>query len=160
MKIIVLAFLCLCVNDVQAGGFTSQVTGAWRGVGVQDGTENWLIKLDMRTNDARAAYPEFPCTATWVFGLELGRSLSAVEQLTSGQDLCANDSILVIESPSDDQLIVSWTAPNGVQIGFAVLHRDDPALNNRANEAAATNLTRMRRNLGLRGNPAYLPPTS
>ena len=83
-----------------------------------------------------------------------------MELLTYGQNLCANDSLLVIESPADDQLIVSWTDPHGVEIGFAVLHRSDPALNSRTTEEATTNLTRMTRNLGLRGNPACLPATS
>ncbi len=160
MKSIFAIILCLCASLAQAGGFSSQISGAWRGVGVQDGADSWLIKLEVNALDARANYPDFPCGATWDFGLELGRSLSAVEKLTYGEDLCANDSILVIESPTNDQLIVSWTGPSGAEIGFAVLHRDEPALNNRATEHAATNLTRMTRNLGLRGNPACLPATS
>ena len=161
MKTIFVIALCFCASFAQAGsGFANLISGSWRGVGVQDGADNWLILLEVNSLEARAEYPDFPCGATWAYGLELGRSLSAVEHLTHGQKFCANQSHLVIESPTDDQIFVSWTDAQGAEIGFAVLHRNDPALNNRTAEQAATNMTRMTRNLGLRGNPACLPATS
>ena len=161
MKTILIIALCFSASITQAGGaFANMISGSWRGVGVQDGAEDWLILLEVSTLEARAEYPDFPCGATWAYGLELGRSVLAVEHITYGQKLCANESNLVIESPTDDQIYVNWTDAQGVEIGFAVLHRNDPAINNRAAEQAATNMTRMTRNLGLRGNPACLPATS
>ena len=161
MKAFIIAALLMIAGFAQAGGgFANQFSGSWRGVGVQDGADSWVILLEIGALETRAEYPDIPCAAIWKFGLELGHSVSAVEQLTHGESLCADDSLLVIEGPSESQLIVIWSDPSGVEIGFAVLHPNDPAQNDREREQAESTFTRMSRNLGLRGNPACLPATS
>lgn len=160
-RILIAIILSLSASLAQAGGgFGEQHAGVWRGVGLQDGSDSWLIILDVSAGKAKVDYPDFPCGGTWEYGLELGRSLSAFERLEYGQYHCIDNSRIVVESPSDTQLFVSWFDEAGAEMSFAVLHRDDPALNDLAAEHAETSLTRMTRNLGLPGGPGCLPPTS
>ncbi|MBL1437046.1 MAG: hypothetical protein COB08_012730 [Rhodobacteraceae bacterium] len=161
MKAILTAILFVIATSAHAGGgLANQLSGAWRGVGVQDGAESWLILLEVGAMEAQAAYPEIPCGAIWIYGPEFGGSLSAVEQLTYGKNVCIDGSMLKIESPSYSRIIVSWVDQCGIEIGFAVLHRDVSAYNNRSAELAETTLTQMSRPLGLSGRSGCVPLTS
>lgn len=161
MKVFLSLLFCLFGGLAQAGeGFVTTHSGAWRGVGVQDNGASWVVLLEVGGEHAEVDYPDIPCGGTWEYGLVLGQSITVREKLDYGMALCFNLSRVVLESPSETQLIASWYDEIGAEVGFAVLHRDHPSLNNLANEHAETSLTRMTRNLGLRGNPACLPPTS
>lgn len=161
IRFIFAAFLFFSASWAQAGeGFGTQNAGEWRGVGLQDGSEGWVVLLSVTGAFATVEYPDFPCGGRWEYGVELGQSLSAIERLEFGQSLCFDNSHIEVERTSKAQLIVRWEDEYGAEIGFAVLHRNDPTLNNLAHEQAETALTRMSRNLGLRSNSACLPPMS
>lgn len=161
MKKLVLGFtICLLASSALAGdGFSARNAGEWRGVGVQACSESWVVHVKMGPDLVRVDYPALRCGGIWEYGVELGNLLSLTERLEFGQDLCFDNSRVVLEGASNSHLAATWYDKNDAEIGFAVLHRADPALSDFDIEHAETLRIWLSRNPGFAGHPACALPT-
>jgi len=145
----ILVLLVFAVPAYAGDNLSSVFAGDWRGVGIQSDGSDWLIQLSLEPGGAAVDYPEFPCGGRWESAEETSSHFAATEQLEYGQKICIDNSPVRLSRLSASQLLAVWLDENGAEIAIAVLHRNNPDLNDRAGEFSETSLTGMIRNLGL-----------
>jgi hypothetical protein len=92
-------------------GREDPLLGRWRGVGVQDDQQQWLMDVTIRTTDAGSCadveYPDVPCAGTWTcVSRSTDGTLEAVEHISAGT--CIDGGSMSMRVTPEGRLEWSW----------------------------------------------------
>ncbi len=95
--------------------------GFWQGVGVQLGGANWSMQVKLGPEVSLVDYPTLDCSGEWQYIKQTANSLSAIEDITNGEDVCVTGGLVRVELIEDDMLSYTWLDAKGKPAAKAVL---------------------------------------
>lgn len=129
------AILCLILilvsGAVAQGKPKPWLRGVWEGTGYQtdDGGSTWTMKLTVTRGKGRGRvftieYPSLACGGRWKL-LSMNQSRARFrEQLTHGQDKCANNGLVVLERKGAAQSVFLYSNEGSRELtASAILNR-------------------------------------
>ncbi len=120
----VILALSLPASGALAQDVPAALLGRWVGTGTETDGTTWPMELDLRADGASVWYPSFPCAARWLLDRALGgATVTGVESLTAGIDLCADNLALQLRAGDKGGLIVEWYDANAAAVARAELDR-------------------------------------
>lgn len=95
--------------------------GFWQGVGVQLGGENWSMQVKLGPEVSLIEYPTLACSGEWQYIKQTATALSAIEDITNGEDVCVTGGLIKVVVIEDDMLSYTWLDAKGKPAAKAVL---------------------------------------
>ena len=102
--------------------FVRQIDGVWTGSVEEPGLE-YPVKLTSRNGVITTEYPSLPCTGELQFDRTEGSTAIFIERVASGQAVCLDDIVVVLDIQPNGQLHLGLFLPNGQPAGAATLNR-------------------------------------
>ena len=95
--------------------------GFWQGVGIQQGGQHWSMQVKLGPEVALIDYPTLECSGEWKYLKQNPTSLSAIEDITNGDNVCVTGGLIRLEVLDDDMLSYTWLDAKGKPAAMAVL---------------------------------------
>ncbi len=95
--------------------------GLWQGVGIQLGGEHWSMQVRLGPQVSLIDYPTLACSGEWKYIKQTPERLSAIEDITVGDDVCVTGGLIRLEVLGDDMLSYTWLDAKGKPAAKAVL---------------------------------------
>lgn len=115
--------LSLAASPAFGQSLAAAMSGDWVGVGDQVDAASWDVVLHLHADGAVVDYPTLGCSACWEFTAVDATSVTGVEHLAAGFDLCIDLSPIRIVDDHKGGLIVTWTEADGSPNSIASLSR-------------------------------------
>jgi hypothetical protein len=96
-------------------------SGLWQGVGVQLGGENWAMQVQLGPEVSMIDYPGLACSGEWKYIRQTPEALTAIEDITNGDDVCVTGGVVRLEALAEDMLAYTWLDAAGKPAAVAVL---------------------------------------